>query len=128
MRTREYQARGMSREDAETKALALFGDIRNVRAACEKIGRRREQDMKRSTFWSEWRHDAAYAVRQLRMSPGFSFLVIATLALGIGASTTIFSAVNAVVLRPFAFKDPERITFLWESWKEFPTGNVSVSN
>ena len=52
------------------------------------------------------------ALRTFRKQPGFAAIVMATLALGIGASTAIFSLLNAVALRPFAFPDPDRLIHL----------------
>jgi predicted permease len=63
------------------------------------------------TLWQ----DLQYAVRTLVRKPGFSVFAVLILALGIGATTAIFSMVNAVLLRPLALREPERILSIWES-------------
>jgi putative ABC transport system permease protein len=72
-------------------------------------------------------NDLRYAVRGLVKRPGFAFVAIITLALGIGANTAIFSVVNAVLLRPLPFKRPERITMLWERRANSGRANLPIS-
>src|SRR5713101_4198029 len=59
------------------------------------------------------RYDATIAVRMLRRSPGFAVAATATLALGLGANTAIFSLINATLLEPLPYPQPDRIVQLW---------------
>jgi putative ABC transport system permease protein len=118
MRQRELMERGMSSEAARTAALERFGDIHSARHACRAIGHQRERRMRLIQYLSELRQDAAFSLRQMLRAPGFSLVAIGTLALGIGATAAIFSAVHAVVLRPLPIPDPDRVVVVNSGWRE----------
>ena len=59
--------------------------------------------------------DVRLGIRVLRKSPGFTLVAVIALALGIGANTTIFSAINALLLHPFSFRDIGQLVMIWET-------------
>ena len=109
MTVRELMERGLTREQARAEAERRFGDVALVAARCEQLGRQRDRNASRAEFRTELAHDVTFAVRQLARARGFTIVAMLTLALGIGATAAVFSALYAVVLRSLPFADPERV-------------------
>jgi putative ABC transport system permease protein len=128
MRQRELMARGMSEAEARRVALERFGNLEAARRECRALGEERNQRMRVRRRLSELRQDVAFAARQLIAAPAFTIVAVATLAVGIGGTTAIFSAVNSVVLRPLPLPEPERIVLVGETWRNSRGADVSVGN
>jgi len=127
MRTRELTAGGLSPSAAREEARRRFGDLDEVRKECSVLGKQREKEIRRVEYVAEAVQDARFALRQLARAPGFTAVAVLTLALGIGPTTAIFSAVEAVVLRRFDFAHPDRTVLVSERWQD-QDGGVSAGN
>ena len=105
----ELVDQGWPPEGARMEARRRFGDLEGTRDYCCALDARKERRMKWRERLEELGQDLRFAGRQLWKSPGFTLVAVLTLALGIGATTAIFSVVYGVVLRPLPFQAPERI-------------------
>jgi predicted permease len=107
MEARAHERAGSAPADAQQSALRAFGGVEQAKEACRDAWGTRVLD--------HLRQDLAYGLRGLRHNPGFSTVVILTLALGIGANTAIFSVVHGVLLRDLPYNRPERLVTLNQS-------------
>ena len=128
MRIEELRAQGLSPTQARDEARRGFGDIQHVKKICRTLAEERENAMRRTQWWSDWRYDLRFAIRQLTVSPLLTAVLVLTIALGIGSTVAIFSVLNAVLLRPLVANDSERIVYVYETWRQFQAGNASVGH
>src|SRR5688572_10462235 len=103
----ERQARGMSAADARYAAQRAFGNVTRTREDVRAVWTR--------VWLDELVQDSVYAVRALRNNPSFAAVAVVTLALGIAATTSIFSIVRGVLLQPLPFKDADRLVQIVEN-------------
>jgi predicted permease len=100
-KTREYSTADLTLEEAHRKALREFGGVELSKENC--------RDSRRVNFLETLAQDIRFAFRLLPKSPGFAAVAILTLALGIGASTAVFSLVEGILLKPLPYPNPDRI-------------------
>jgi putative ABC transport system permease protein len=113
-RVKDLMTRGLSESDARAQAMRAFGDVSQVQTKLQHMNDRYARSSRRLQWLGDLRSDLRLGVRLLARRPLFAVAVVVTLALGIAASTTIYSLVHGVLLRPLSYPDGNRLVVLWE--------------
>ncbi len=117
-RVEQLVEEGWPEVEAREEALRRFGDVDWALARMRTEDRRRRLSITVVRVLDSVRLDLAHAAAQWRRAPGVVGMVLLTLALGIGATTAIFSVVDGVLVRPLPFPAPERLVAVWSDWTE----------
>jgi hypothetical protein len=99
-----YQQRGMSADDARVAARRAMGSV--------ALAKDRHRDARSFVWLEDLRRDLRHAARALRRKPGFTFVAVFALGLGIGVNTTFFTLVNAICLRGLPIDEPDRVMYV----------------
>jgi len=119
-RAEDLMRSGLSRAEAMRRARIEFGGVEAYKERC--------REARGWAMWGTLRADLRYAARTLTKNRGFALTAALTLALGIGASTAIFSVTDAVLLRPLPYRDADRLTLVLWQWRQGTTSNFAYSN
>lgn len=113
MRVRDLVAAGWTDAAARQEARQRFGEPAAVRDACIAIDTRRRERVARREVMGHMKQDLRFAFRTLLKSPGFTVMAVLCIGLGVGVTSTILSAVNAILIRPLPYQNPEELVAVY---------------
>jgi putative ABC transport system permease protein len=127
MRRSELEARGWPPGSARAEAERIFGDVGAITNACLTIDERRRKRRARREELGDMMHDLHMAARSLLRTPAFTIIAVVCIALGIAVTTTIFSAVNGVLLQPLPYPRAERLVALYSGMPDQGLHGANIS-
>jgi predicted permease len=130
MRAEKLRRSGLAADAAHREALARFGDAGSVRNECLTIDTQYAREMQFMDWLESIIADLRYAARTLRRAPLFTAVAVVTIALGIGATSAVFSLVDGILLRPLPYPQPDRLVQFMQSYPEkgLATWTLSEAN
>ena len=126
-RTRDLEARGVPTRRAREEAERQFGDLVAIRDACITIDARRYRRANRLEALGLMLLDVKHALRALRKSPAFTVMAVICIALGVGVTTTIFTAVNGILLRPLPYPNADRLVAIYSQLPARNERGINIS-
>lgn len=127
LRAEQLAATGLSDDDAYREAVHRFGPLAESRARLLDAAKHRETRMERTEFLSDLRQDLAFALRTLGRQKVWTAITVGTLALGIGATTAVFSVVSTLLLHPFPYPHADRLVVVAEQPANGNNTGISVT-
>ena len=126
MRVKDLVSLGQSEAEARRQAVAEFGDASRLKRSLGRLDRDAQRERRIARWFADFRHDGRFALRQIARSPLFAAVSILTVAIGIGATTAIMSAVRGIVLRPLPFEAPDDLVRIYSRSARLGPTAVSV--
>jgi putative ABC transport system permease protein len=118
--TRELMARGVQAAEARRRAAATMGRMDAIREEC--------RDSRGTVGWEQLKQDVGFGARLLLKNRTFSCMALLTMALGIGSTTAVFSIVDAILIRPLPFPDPDRLYYAQEMGMRGPFDTIRANS
>ncbi|HJR59940.1 MAG TPA: ABC transporter permease [Vicinamibacterales bacterium] len=119
MRMEQLMAQGLPADRAREAAVRQFGDLESTRRYCQHQEIQKERLKMRELIFQDLAQDVRISGRSLLRAPMLTLTIVATVGLGIGATTVIFSAINAALLQPLPYAEPERLVRLYTDARPF---------
>lgn len=113
MRVEELRREGLAPDAARREALRRFGDLEATRQYCRRQDEQKDIEMHRELIFQDLAQDVRVSLRSLVRAPVLALTVLLTVGLGIGATTVIFSAIDAALIRPLPYAHPHRLVWIY---------------